>query len=172
MSTAPGRFLATCRPAAIVFAMAGDLTRNASGVAKVMAGHRRRRVAAEWHDGQNSASHRPQISGLTPAVPFRQEGRSRVVTNAGWDVENATASARHGGRGDEGAGEERPAPSDRALWNSERCTGRHGGFLRQKVACFNLWICVPHRDVVLTEPIDSILILWRRHPFDCERPVL
>ena len=38
MSTAPGRFLATCRPAAIVFAMAGDLTRNASGVPRVMRG--------------------------------------------------------------------------------------------------------------------------------------
>jgi hypothetical protein len=41
-----------------------------------------RRVAADWHDGQNSASRRPQISGLSPAIPFRQEGRSRVVTNA------------------------------------------------------------------------------------------
>jgi len=51
-------------------------------------------VAAEWHDGQDSASRRPQISGLTPAVPFRQEGRSRVVTNAGWDVVDARASAR------------------------------------------------------------------------------
>jgi hypothetical protein len=29
-----------------------------------------------------------------PAIPFRQEGRSRVVTNAGWDVVDATASAR------------------------------------------------------------------------------
>jgi hypothetical protein len=34
-----------------------------------------------------------QISGLTPAVSFRQEGRSRVVTNAGWDVVDARASA-------------------------------------------------------------------------------
>jgi len=114
MSTAPGRFLATCRPAAIVFAMAGDLTRNASGVPKVMAGHRRRRVAAEWHDGQHSASRRPQISGLTPAVPFRQEGRSRVVTNAGWDVVDARASARKTSQGElnlvsdlEGAQDER-----------------------------------------------------------------
>src|ERR1700676_4208555 len=53
-----------------------------------------RRLAADWHDGQNSASRRPQINGLTPAVPFRQEGRSRVVTNAGRDVVDATASAR------------------------------------------------------------------------------
>src|ERR1700736_3337728 len=53
-----------------------------------------RRLAADWHDGQSSASRRPQISGLTPAVPFRQEGRSRVVTNAGRDVVDATASAR------------------------------------------------------------------------------
>jgi hypothetical protein len=53
-----------------------------------------RRLATDWHDGQNSASPRPQISGLTPAVPFREEGRSRVVTNAGRDVVDATASAR------------------------------------------------------------------------------
>ena len=52
------------------------------------------RLAADWHDGQTSASLGPQISGLTPAVSFRQEGRSRVVTNAGWDVVDATASAR------------------------------------------------------------------------------
>ena len=57
-----------------------------------------RRLAADWHDGQNSASRRPQISGLNPAVSFRQEGRSRVVTNAGWDVVDARASARNGGR--------------------------------------------------------------------------
>jgi hypothetical protein len=53
-----------------------------------------RRLAAVWHDGQYSASLGPQISGLTPAVSFRQEGRSRVVTNAGWDVVDARASAR------------------------------------------------------------------------------
>ncbi len=53
-----------------------------------------RRLAADWHDGQYSASLGPQISGLTPAVPFRQEGRSRVVTNVGWDVVDARASAR------------------------------------------------------------------------------
>src|SRR6202790_4539584 len=57
-----------------------------------------RRLAADWHDGQSCGSRRPQISGLPPAVPFREEGRSRVVTNAGWDVVDATASARNGGR--------------------------------------------------------------------------
>src|SRR5258707_2244716 len=56
-----------------------------------------RRLATDWHDGQNSASPRPQISGLFPAIPFRQEGRSRVVTNAGWDVVDARASARVAG---------------------------------------------------------------------------
>ena len=30
-----------------------------------------RRLAADWHDGQTSRSRRPQISGLTPAIPFR-----------------------------------------------------------------------------------------------------
>ena len=54
-----------------------------------------RRLAADWHDGQSSASPGPQISDLTPAVPFREEGRSRVVTNAGWDVVDARASARN-----------------------------------------------------------------------------
>jgi hypothetical protein len=53
-----------------------------------------RRLATNWHDGQNSVLPKPQISGPTPAIPFRQEGRSRVVTNAGWDVVDATASAR------------------------------------------------------------------------------
>jgi hypothetical protein len=57
-----------------------------------------RRVAAQWHDGQDCASHRPQISGLRSAVPFRQEGRIAIVTNAGWDVVDARASARQGGR--------------------------------------------------------------------------
>src|ERR1700730_155927 len=57
-----------------------------------------RRLAADWRDGQSYASRRPQISGLTPAIPFRQEGRSRVVTNAGWDVVDARASARKWGR--------------------------------------------------------------------------
>jgi hypothetical protein len=56
-----------------------------------------RRLAADWHDGQYSASPEPQISGLTPAVPFRQEGRSRVVTNAGWDVVDAAASGAQRG---------------------------------------------------------------------------
>ena len=40
-----------------------------------------RRVAAQWHDGQDCASHRPQISGLRSSVPFRQEGRIAIVTN-------------------------------------------------------------------------------------------
>jgi hypothetical protein len=35
---------------------------------------------------------------LTAGVLFRQEGRSRVVTNAGRDVVDAKASARHGCR--------------------------------------------------------------------------
>ena len=35
-----------------------------------------------------------------PAIPFRQEGRSRVVTNAGWDVVDATASARMASQGE------------------------------------------------------------------------
>jgi hypothetical protein len=56
-----------------------------------------RRLAADWHDGQYSASRGPQISGLTPAVLFRQEGRSRVVTNVGWDVVDARASACNSG---------------------------------------------------------------------------
>src|SRR5229473_4182251 len=56
------------------------------------------RLAADWHDGQYSASLGPQISGLTPPVLFRQEGRSRVVTNVGWDVVDARASARKCGR--------------------------------------------------------------------------
>src|SRR6185437_6305722 len=55
-----------------------------------------RRLAAKWHDGQDCASHRPQISGLRSAVPFRQEGRIAIVTNAGWDVVDARASARQG----------------------------------------------------------------------------
>jgi hypothetical protein len=59
-----------------------------------------RRVAADWHDGQYSASPSPQINGLTPAVLFRQEGRSRVVTNAGWDVVDATASAQWRSQGE------------------------------------------------------------------------
>ena len=37
---------------------------------------------------------------LYPAIPFRQEGRSRVVTNAGWDVVDATASARMASQGE------------------------------------------------------------------------
>jgi len=58
-----------------------------------------RRVAADWHDGQTSASRGPQINGLTPAIPFRQEGRSRVVTNAGWDAVDAAAlGAQRDGR--------------------------------------------------------------------------
>jgi hypothetical protein len=58
-----------------------------------------RRLAADWHDGQSSASRTPQISGLSSAVPFRQEGRSRVVTNAGWDaVDAATSGAQRGCR--------------------------------------------------------------------------
>jgi hypothetical protein len=57
-----------------------------------------RRPATNWHDGQNSVLPKPQITDPTAAVPFRQEGRSRVVTNAGWDVVDATAPARHGGR--------------------------------------------------------------------------
>jgi hypothetical protein len=56
----------------------------------------RERVAAQWHDGQDCASHRPQISGLRAAVPFRQEGRFAIVTNAGRDVVDARASARGG----------------------------------------------------------------------------
>src|SRR6185312_2744394 len=55
-----------------------------------------RRLAAKWHDGQDCASHRPQISGLRAAVPFRQEGRIAIVTNAGRDVVDARASAREG----------------------------------------------------------------------------
>ena len=55
-----------------------------------------RRVAAKWHDGQDCASHRPQISGLRSPVPFRQEGRIAIVTNAGRDVVDARASARQG----------------------------------------------------------------------------
>ena len=43
-----------------------------------------------------TANHR-----LTAAVLFRQEGRSRVVTNAGRDVVDARASARHSGAQDE-----------------------------------------------------------------------
>src|SRR6185437_734362 len=57
-------------------------------------GMTRERAAAKWHDGQDCASHRPQISGLRSAVPFRQEGRIAIVTNAGWDVVDARASAR------------------------------------------------------------------------------
>ena len=57
-----------------------------------------RRPASNWHDGQNSVLPKPKISGPTAAIPFRQEGRSRVVTNAGWDVVDARASARNGGR--------------------------------------------------------------------------
>jgi hypothetical protein len=34
------------------------------------------------------------------AIPFRQEGRSRVVTNAGWDVVDATALARMASQGE------------------------------------------------------------------------
>ena len=42
------------------------------------------------------ALHRPpQISDLTTPILFQEEGRSRVVTNAGRDVVDATASARH-----------------------------------------------------------------------------
>src|SRR6185437_7258791 len=59
-------------------------------------GMTRERAAAQWHDGQDCASHRPQISGLRAAVPFRQEGRFAIVTNAGWDVVDARASARQG----------------------------------------------------------------------------
>jgi len=54
-----------------------------------------RRVAADWHDGQHSGSRRSQISGLIRPVLFRQEGRIAIVTNAGWDVVDATASARN-----------------------------------------------------------------------------
>jgi hypothetical protein len=39
-------------------------------------------------------------SVFIPAIPFRQEGRSRVVTNAGWDVVDATASARMASQGE------------------------------------------------------------------------
>ena len=56
----------------------------------------RERAAAKWHDGQDCASHRPQISGLRSPVPFRQEGRIAIVTNAGRDVVDARASARQG----------------------------------------------------------------------------
>src|ERR1700712_5220140 len=45
-----------------------------------------------------SASHSTQITGLSPAVLFRQEGRSRVVTNVGQDAVDARASARRRGR--------------------------------------------------------------------------
>jgi hypothetical protein len=34
------------------------------------------------------------------AIPFRQEGRSAVVTNAGWDVVDASASARMASQGE------------------------------------------------------------------------
>ncbi len=56
------------------------------------------RAAAQWHDGQDCASHRPQISGLRSPVPFRQEGRIAIVTNAGRDVVDARASARQRSR--------------------------------------------------------------------------
>jgi hypothetical protein len=59
-------------------------------------GMTRERAAAQWHDGQDCASHRPQISGLRSPVPFRQEGRIAIVTNAGRDVVDARASARQG----------------------------------------------------------------------------
>ena len=52
-----------------------------------------RRHATIWHDGQISAFPKPQIRCLIPAIPFRQEGRSRVVTNVGWDVVDARALA-------------------------------------------------------------------------------
>src|ERR1700682_5983219 len=70
---------------------------NAKLGARVLPGHQpiARRDATNWHDGQNSVLPKPQISGPTPAIPFRQEGRSRVVTNAGWDVVDARASARN-----------------------------------------------------------------------------
>jgi hypothetical protein len=45
-----------------------------------------------------SASHSTQITGLSPAVLFRQEGRSRVVTNVGQDAVDARASVRQGDR--------------------------------------------------------------------------
>ncbi len=44
------------------------------------------------------ASHSTQITGVFPAVLFRQEGRSRVVTNVGRDAVDARASARQGDR--------------------------------------------------------------------------
>jgi hypothetical protein len=51
------------------------------------------------------ASHRGQITGLCSAVLFRQEGRSRVVTNVGQDAVDAKASVRQGkGQGDRRAG--------------------------------------------------------------------
>jgi hypothetical protein len=52
-----------------------------------------RRHATNWHDGKNSAFPKPQISCLITAMLFRQEGRSRVVTNVGWDAVGAAASA-------------------------------------------------------------------------------
>jgi hypothetical protein len=52
-----------------------------------------RRHATNWHDGQISAFPKPQISCLITAILFRQEGRSRVVTNVGWDAVDAAASA-------------------------------------------------------------------------------
>ena len=36
--------------------------------------------AADWHDGQDSASHRPQINGICAAVPRLLEGRIMNVT--------------------------------------------------------------------------------------------
>jgi hypothetical protein len=45
-----------------------------------------------------STSHSTQIIGVSPAVLFRQEGRSRVVTNVEQDAVDARASARQGDR--------------------------------------------------------------------------
>jgi hypothetical protein len=59
-------------------------------------GMTRERAAAQWHDGQDCASHRPQISGLRAAVPFRQEGRFAIVTNAGRDAVDVDAPTTNG----------------------------------------------------------------------------
>jgi hypothetical protein len=55
-----------------------------------------RRIAADWHDGQSSASPRPQLSDLTPAVPFQEEGRrasSRTRDGMWWTRERRRAMA-------------------------------------------------------------------------------
>ncbi|MEO6842780.1 MAG: hypothetical protein ABI192_18690 [Bradyrhizobium sp.] len=45
-----------------------------------------------------SASQRTQITGVSLGVLFRQEGRSRVVTNVEQDAVDARASARQSDR--------------------------------------------------------------------------